>query len=145
MRQDLLLFQLLDVTGKIIDIEQLGRIWWQLKAAFLPCSNKHGGNLSQRTTHQFLKAVPPCPRQEHDESDNDGQCTNAVTPSSSEVILYVHKDSDGKEGANADEEEEPVEEVNHLGPLGLVWLIELVWPEPGYTGLEPARAQGDSV
>ena len=75
----------------------------------------------------------------------DGHDADAVPPAPAEVILDVDEHGDGEQGAEADEEEEPVEEAHHLRLLGAVGLVELVGTEAGHARLEPAGAQRRQV
>jgi hypothetical protein len=57
------------------------------------------------------------------EPNGDGGGAGAVAPRPAEVVLDVDEHCDGEEGAQADEEEEPVEEAHHLRLLALVGLV----------------------
>lgn len=147
MRQLLLLLltTLSLLPDEIIDVEQKTRIGWRLHPSLPPRRHEDGGDLRKGAAHQLLETVTFRPRQEHDEADEDGAGTDAVSPLSADVILDVDKDSDGGEGANADEEEEPVEEFDHLLLLLRVRLVELVGAEAGDAGFQAAGAEGGEV
>ena len=61
------------------------------------------------------------------------------------MVLDVDEDGDRQERAEADEEEEPVEELHHDLPLRGVRLVELVGTEARDTGLEPTSNESGEV
>jgi hypothetical protein len=128
-----------------VDVVEHGRVGGQAEAALAPGGDEDGGELRERAAGELLEAVPPGAGEEDGEAERDGGGAGAVSPGAAEVVLDVDEHGDGEQGAEADEEEEPVEEAHHLALLPGVRLVELVRAEAGHAGLEPARAQRRQV
>ncbi|BAS72680.1 Os01g0556650, partial [Oryza sativa Japonica Group] len=92
-----------------------------------------------------LVAVPPGPGEEDGDGGEHGGGADAVGPAPADVVLDVDEHGDGEQRAEADEEEEAVEEEAHGGALPAVAVVELVGAEAGDAGLEAAGAEGDEV
>ena len=125
-------------------VEQV-RVRRQRQPALGPRGGGDGGHLGERAPHQLLEPVPPGAEQEDSQAAEDADGADAVAPSPPHVVLHVHQRRDGQQRADADEEVEPVEEAQHLAPLAVVGLVELVGAEPRHAGLEPAGAQRRQV
>lgn len=128
MRQSLLL-DLHSLVHTVIYVVKKRQIRRQLGVSFPPRRDENCSNLCQRAPHQFLKPILSCARQKHNECNHNSARTYTIPPLPPQVVLYVDKNSHSTKRSYIDEEEEPIEELGHLGSLIWVRIIELIGPK----------------
>lgn len=109
------------------------------------CSHSNLENVDDWASQALLVPVSPGPREEHGDGNKHGDAADGVGPAPANSVLYVDQHCDCKEGAGADEEEEPVEEGSHLTLLLVIVLVELVGSEARHTRLEASGTQRNQV
>jgi len=114
----------------VIIIEEHRGIRGQFQLPLPHSSHKHFCNLSEWTPHKFLEPVLPRTPQKDKKRHHNRTRADTITPSSSNVVLHVHKNRDCSQRPCAHEEVEPVEELYHLRLLVFVRIIELIRTEP---------------
>jgi len=130
--------------GVIIIEEQRG-IRGQFQLPLPYGSHKHFCKLGEWTPHKFLEPVLPRTRQKHKKSHHNRTRTDTITPSTSYVVLHVHKNRRCRQRPCAHEEVEPVKELYHLLLLAFVRIIELIRPEPRHTRFQTTSAKSRYV
>ncbi|CAA7391658.1 unnamed protein product [Spirodela intermedia] len=112
--------------GLLADIVEQRRLRRQWKPPVSPRHHDDGEDLGQRASDQLLEAISASTGEEHEQPDQDGGGAYAVAPPPTQVVLDVDEDRHRDQGAEADEEEEIVEEFHHPVLLPRVRLVELV-------------------
>lgn len=104
-----------------------------------------GGGSRSRRRRQLLVAVEGGAGEEDGDGDGEAEGGKGIANGPADVVLDVNEDGVGKQGAEEDAEEPPVEEGQLLELLFWVELVELVGSNGGDVGFGSAGSDGQSV
>lgn len=107
--------------------------------------HKDPGHPSNWTPSRDLVPVEWGAPQKDQHRNGQPHSGKAITKGPSHIVLYVHKEGVGKEGAKEDTKHPPVEEGELLGPFPWLKIIKLVSSHGGDVGLGPSSACCNNV
>lgn len=92
-----------------------------MRAGFLRPTTRFRTNVqllkavSSSASSRLLVSIPTTSGQQQKDSDRHCSITDTTPQASAQSVLYVYQHCDGHHSSNADEEEEPLEEIHHVG------------------------------